>query len=34
MEKYNYRESVMDCIIDYIKENNIVVTLENRIDLE
>lgn len=34
MEKYNYRESVMGCIIDYIKENNIVVTLENRIDLE
>lgn len=34
MEKYNYRESVMNCIINYIKENNIVVTLENRIDLE
>lgn len=34
MEKYDYRQAVMDDIREYIKENNIRVTNENREELE
>ena len=34
MEKYDYRQAVMDDIRDYIKENDILVTNDNREDLE
>ena len=34
MEKYDYRQAVMDDIRDYIKENNIRVTNDNREELE
>ena len=33
MEKYNYRESICEDIREYIKENNIVVTTENKDEL-
>lgn len=34
MEKYDYRQAVMDDIRDYIKENDIRVTNDNREELE
>ena len=34
MEKYNYREALMEDIRNYIKENNIRVTSDNRDELE
>lgn len=34
MEKYNYREALMEDIRSYIKEHDIRVTTENRDDLE
>lgn len=34
MEKYNYREALMEDIRNYIKENDIRVTSDNRDELE
>ena len=34
MDKYDYRQAVMDDIRDYIKENDIRVTNDNREELE
>ena len=33
MEKYNYRESICEDIREYIRENDIVVTTENKDEL-
>jgi hypothetical protein len=34
MERYDYRQAIMDDIRDYIRENDIRVTYDNRDDLE
>lgn len=34
MEKYNYRQALMDDIRNYIEENDIKITSENRDDVE
>lgn len=33
-EKYNYLEAVTACVLNYIDENNITVTSENRDEIE
>lgn len=34
MEKYDYLEAVKEDVLNYINENNIVVTSENRDEVE
>lgn len=34
MERYNYLEAIKEDVLNYINENNIVVTSENRDEVE